>query len=251
MIAPVFERLSNSFPNVIFLKVDVDKCPESAEAHSVSAMPTFIFFRNKVKLARLQGADPNSLEAKLTELARQDGEDASAETGIPGMMELSSMIQKNQSECLNESDDHTLNDALNSSKGSYLESDCDEQLIISLAFAQNVKLHSLKLDAPAKNGPKTVKLFINLPNTLDFDKADSTEPTQLLELTPEDLSGKKPIPLRFVKFQNVSNLQIFVKDNQGEAETTVINHLSLIGSPVSTTNMNDFKRIGGKKGESH
>ena len=90
------------------------------------------------------------------------------------------------------------------------------QLIIALEFNQKVKLHSLKIDAPAGNtdktwslskyvrvynmyselplvftpsqivhmfsdkGPKTVKLFINQPNTLDFDKAESREPVQTI-----------------------------------------------------------------------
>lgn len=69
-------------------------------------------------------------------------------------------------------------------------------------------------------------------------------------LTPNDLDGK-PINLRFVKFQNVHNIQIFVKDNQTGSETTVIQYLGFIGSPVSTVNMGDFKRIGGKMGEGH
>ena len=43
-------------------------------------------------------------------------------------MDLSSLIQKNASECLNESDEHTYEHAL-SSKGGYLESDCDEQVM--------------------------------------------------------------------------------------------------------------------------
>ena len=30
------------------------------------------------------------------------------------------------------------------------------------------------------NGPKVVKIFINQPGSLDFDKADSMEPNQLL-----------------------------------------------------------------------
>ncbi|GBM76131.1 Thioredoxin-like protein 1 [Araneus ventricosus] len=101
------------------------------------------------------------------------------------------------------------------------------------------------------NGPKTLKLFINQPRTLDFDQADSSEPVQILELKPEDLTGEKPILLRYVKFQNVQNLQIFVKDNQTGAETTRINHLAIIGSTISMTNMGDFKRVAGKKGESH
>jgi len=45
--------------------------------------------------------------------------------------------------------------------------------------------------------------------------------------------------------------QIFVKNNQTGTETTRINYLSVFGMPVSSTNMNEFKRVSGKKGESH
>lgn len=48
MIAPVFEQLAGKYPRAVFLKVDVDKCQETAAAQGVSAMPTFIFYRNKV-----------------------------------------------------------------------------------------------------------------------------------------------------------------------------------------------------------
>jgi len=47
------------------------------------------------------------------------------------------------------------------------------------------------------------------------------------------------------------NVQIFVKDNQTDAETTRIDQLVFIGSPIGTTNMGEFKRVAGKKGESH
>jgi len=46
---------------------------------------------------------------------------------------------------------------------------------------QAVKVHSLKIKAPSDKGPKTVKIFANQPNTLDFDKADANEPSQTLE----------------------------------------------------------------------
>ena len=79
---------------------------------------------------------------------------------------------KAQCECLNESDDHSLVHCLSLDTG-YLESDCDEQLIISLTFTQAVKIHSLKVKAPIDKGPRSLKLFINQPRTIDFDMADS------------------------------------------------------------------------------
>lgn len=87
-------------------------------------------------------------------------------------MDLNVFVTKNQCECLNESDDHTLEHALTSG-GGYLQSDCDEQLILSITFNQAVKIHSLKLKAPEKLGPKNIKIFINQPRTIDFDMAES------------------------------------------------------------------------------
>jgi hypothetical protein len=55
------------------------------------------------------------------------------------------------------------------------------QLIISIAFNQAVKIHSLKVNAPADKGPKTIRIFINQPRTLDFDLADSYTSVQDLE----------------------------------------------------------------------
>lgn len=247
-IAPIFEELSRRYPKVVFLKVDVDECSETAQSQGVTAMPTFIFYRNKVKLGQVQGADAQAVENKIKELGGGVGEDAS-DCGVQGHVDLSSCINKSSCECLNDSDDHPFANSLTSGD-SYLESDCDEQLILSYGFNQSVKLHSLKIEAPEDNGPKTLKLFINLPRTLDFDQADTMEPVQTLVLQPSDLNGGL-VPLRYVKFQNVQNLQIFVKDNLSGAETTRINHIGIIGSPISVTNMGDFKRVAGKKGESH
>ncbi len=209
-IAPVFERLSQEYSarGVNFLKVDVDECQTTAANNNVSAMPTFIFFRNRVPVARLQGADPNALASKLKELV-ESGETLSAaasDSPVAGFLDLTTFINKSQSECLNESDNNSLGNAFLPGSGFYLESDCDEQLIISIAFNQPVKLHSLKLLAPATNGPKTLKLFINQPRTLDFDQASSMEAVQKVEVETADLVEAKPIPLRFVKFQNVQNL---------------------------------------------
>ncbi|XP_015522647.1 thioredoxin-like protein 1 [Neodiprion pinetum] len=248
-IAPIFEQLSTKYPNAIFLKVDVDKCAETAAGQGVSAMPTFIFYRNRTKLGSCQGADPTGLETKIQQYYGS-GDAEETEGPIAGHMDLSTFIMKGQCECLNESDEHPFLQCL-SSEGGYLESDCDEQLIISITFTQAVKVHSLKIKAPVGQGPKNLKLFINQPRTVDFDMADSYTSVQDVSLKASDLEEGNPVPLRYVKFQNVQNLQIFVKDNQGGSETTRIDHLVIIGSPISTTNMGEFKRVAGKKGESH
>lgn len=219
-------------------------------------MPTFIFFRARTRIARMQGANPGALEAKIVELA---GQNTSASAGEGGStqdygphVELSTFITKSGCECLNESDDHPLAHCLDNNKQTYLESDCDEQLIITLSFSQPIKLHSIKIRAPEGYGPKTMKLFLNQPSSLDFDKAESSEPVQALELKPEDLTDDaKPIHLKYVKFQNVNSLTIFVKDNQTGKDTTRITEFLPIGSPVAATNMNEFKRLGGKQGEAH
>lgn len=82
---------------------------------------------------------------------------------------------------------------------------------------------------------------------MDFEEAERSEPTQALELTEDDIKEDGIVPLRYVKFQNVNSVTIFVQSNQGEEETTRISYFTFIGTPVQATNMNDFKRVVGKK----
>lgn len=223
-------------------------------------MPTFIFFRARTRVGRIQGANPQALEAKIVELAgassdpsgsSSSGSNESSQAYGPHV-ELSPFIMKSGCECLNESDSHPFKDCMTSNKDLYLESDCDEQLIITFAFTQPIKLHSIKFKAPEDYGPKTMKLFLNHPSSIDFGTAESLEPVQLLELSKNDLlEDAKPVQLKYVKFQNVNSLTIFVKDNQTNKDTTRITQILLIGSPVATTNMNEFKRLTGKQGEAH
>ncbi|VDN21730.1 unnamed protein product, partial [Dibothriocephalus latus] len=46
IIAPVFAELSRKYTSVKFVKVDVDKCEETAALYQITAIPTFIFIKD-------------------------------------------------------------------------------------------------------------------------------------------------------------------------------------------------------------
>jgi thioredoxin 1 len=63
----LFEELSETMSDVMFIKVDVDENPDTAQKYSVSAMPTFVFIKGGEVVDRLMGANP----ARLQELIDQ------------------------------------------------------------------------------------------------------------------------------------------------------------------------------------
>ncbi|KAE8366314.1 thioredoxin-like protein [Aspergillus caelatus] len=71
VISPVFEKLSNtgSFDNVLFYKVDVDQQEQVSQEVGIRAMPTFVLFRDGVKVEELVGAVPQKLEQLLSHAA--------------------------------------------------------------------------------------------------------------------------------------------------------------------------------------
>ncbi|KAH7444993.1 hypothetical protein KP509_02G101400 [Ceratopteris richardii] len=66
-IAPVFADLSEKYPNMVFLKVDVDEHSSISEAYDVQAMPTFVFIVDSKVADRVVGANKAVLERKVKE----------------------------------------------------------------------------------------------------------------------------------------------------------------------------------------
>jgi thioredoxin 1 len=62
-IAPTYEKLSEAFTSVAFLKVDVDESPELVNTFDISAMPTFVFLKDGKVVKRVEGADLDGLQA--------------------------------------------------------------------------------------------------------------------------------------------------------------------------------------------
>lgn len=71
-ISPVFEQLSGKHAvegQLAFVKVNVDNVKELAVQYRITAMPTFLFFKDGEKVDDLQGAIPPQLTSKVTALA--------------------------------------------------------------------------------------------------------------------------------------------------------------------------------------
>ncbi|KAI6171499.1 putative thioredoxin [Aphelenchoides bicaudatus] len=240
-IAPFFKDLSLRYPQLKFAKVNVDTCTDARNKYAIRAMPTFLVLINGQKMDSLSGANSSGLEA----LAKKWSENIPSQHSCPiaGQMDLQTFLDRSNLECLNEDSDHNIRALFES--GGVLQSDCDEQLIINIPFSQPVKIHSIQVGGPNGKAPKSVKIFANIPQTLDFDKAQSSEPIQTLDFEENALQG-----LKFVKFQNVKNLLLFVENNVEGGDVTAINELKLYGQPLSgSTNMEEFKRVAGKAGE--
>ncbi|KAI9473605.1 MAG: PITH domain-containing protein [Benjaminiella poitrasii] len=243
MIAPFYTQLSTKYPNAVFAKVDVDKVKQVAAACKVTSMPTFHFYKNGKKLNEMKGASPQQLEQYVKQYSTEGDASSSSkkDVGVPGYVDLTEYITPNQMDALNQKEEHNVKNIFKDDD-SYLESDVDEQLIISVPFNQPVKLHSLKFKVPnVANAPKTVKIYTNR-TVLGFDDADSVKETQVLELKPENFEQDAVVNLRFVKYQNITHIMLFIEDNQEDEETTQLQQLIFIGCPVEATNMNEFNK---------
>ena len=151
--------------------------------------------------------------------------------------------------------------AASSAKKDWLESDTDEQLMLFIPFQSTLKLHSLHITSlpPASSDseeevsrPRTIRLYTNRATVLGFDEADDTPLTQGIELQPSDWdakSGTAKVELRFVKFQNISSLVIFVVDGEGEGEKTRIDRIRLFGETGEKRAMGKLEKVGDEQGE--
>uniref|UniRef100_A0A0V0HFH7 Putative PITH domain-containing protein-like n=1 Tax=Solanum chacoense TaxID=4108 RepID=A0A0V0HFH7_SOLCH len=148
-------------------------------------------------------------------------------------------------ECLNQSGSNTIVNALKQGyredEGLNLVSDADEQLLIYIPFNQVIKLHSIVIKGPEEEGPKTVKLFSNKEH-MGFSNVNDYPPSDTVVLSEDNLKGK-PVTLKYVKFQNVRSVTIFIEDNQHDGETTNVRKIVLYGSTVETTDMKGLKKI--------
>ncbi|KAB8237670.1 hypothetical protein ETB97_007948 [Aspergillus alliaceus] len=67
-VSPEFSRLSQEYPEVKFLAVNVDQMGSVSRKNNVNAMPTFLFFDDGKEAGRIIGADIRSVQEHIREL---------------------------------------------------------------------------------------------------------------------------------------------------------------------------------------
>ncbi|MCJ1340710.1 hypothetical protein MMC09_006006 [Bachmanniomyces sp. S44760] len=146
------------------------------------------------------------------------------------------------------------------SKKDWVESDTDEQLMMYIPFQSSLKVHTLHITSlPPKESdddtpmrPKTVHIYSNRAHIVGFDEAENIPPTQAITLSPRDWdekTGTAKIELRFVKFQNVTSLVLFVVDGEGDGEKTRIDRLRIMGETGEKRELGKLEKIGEGGGE--
>ncbi|KAF3483830.1 thiol-disulfide exchange intermediate [Arthroderma uncinatum] len=180
-IAPVFESLSaqHSGAKVKFVKVNVDNQQEVAGLFNVTAMPTFMIFKDGEVLREVKGAGKDALtNIVMLGVRASKGEDTSAGPaegdgtawlGAPvprGYQDITDEVEVKGIDMLNRDDEAGLGKCLfdtqaprtaettkagDKGKGKeeikpdWVESDTDEQLIVFMPFQSSIKIHSLHI----------------------------------------------------------------------------------------------------------
>lgn len=107
-IAPVYEQLSAqlSRPNKItFTKINTDRQQELAQAYGVTAMPTFMIFKNGRRTESIQGANMPALSTAIKKVADEANKvDSSSGASSSGKHWLGASLPKNYSDVTDQVD---------------------------------------------------------------------------------------------------------------------------------------------------
>ena len=290
-ISPLYEQLSAQFSRtgkVTFVKVNTEKQLEISLKYEVTALPTFIIFRENQVHASCRGADAKKLSEMVKKVAAEvefSGSGGNGQRNDDGSRWLGSDLPRGYSDVTDEVDIQGL-DLLNansilgaakalfhgdrpsaldgkertgieSSKNDWVESDTDEQLMLFVPFRATVKVHTLQITSLPQSlsqsqseppmRPRTIQIYSNRSHILGFEEAEDILPTQKITLETEDWdqkTGTAKIDLRFVKFQNVTSLVLFMVDGDGDGDVVRIDRVRIIGETGEKRELGKLEKVG-------
>ncbi|RIB24005.1 PITH domain-containing protein [Gigaspora rosea] len=224
IVTKVMEYLDFIHNSSKLVTYEIASSASVVEEALVNAFPTFLFFKGGVEIERLVGADRTKmikLLLKHIKIPRENEENDSNSL-------VCSLSAHKFNQNLNQQEEHI--QSIFKNDDTCLESNDGAELIILIPFNQAIDLHSIKI-VPIDIGqaPKEVKIFINRPNILSFDDAEAIRETQKLEFNPTDYKNNAIIRLRSVGFKKVTNIVLYIKNNIGDMDTTIIKELIFYG----------------------
>ena len=259
-ISPGFDRLSKQHEgsiSIIFAKVDVDKAKDIAQACSITAMPTFQFFKYGKKVDEVKGADVQQLTTKIgyytAAVAKEDstgeGIKKSEEpkvASVPGS--LRSLIDIPTSRLLNASNLSSITNIARPPPAGYaVASVSGARLLIHLVFKQIISPSHITItaakDSPS-NAPSRIHIGTNVPvrivkssegvesSDLDMESLSKAENTQAFNIfSDEYVNGTAHLKLKASKFTAIKSLTIRIDANLSGDEKTLskIGMLDIIG----------------------
>lgn len=135
-------------------------------------------------------------------------------------------------EVLNEAEDGSGSNVFKSYENrlnfeTFVESDCDPELLFNIPFTGNVKLKGIRvIGGNDDSHPRQVRLFKNRPK-MTFDDA-SAKADQEFELE-KDLTGSIEYNTQVVKFNSCHHLSLHFPTNFGDPDKTRIYYIGLKG----------------------
>lgn len=136
--------------------------------------------------------------------------------------------------CLNESNDHPLSSIIEPQAGvTFLQSDCDAELLITLGFHSQSRLQSITITSPRLSfAPATIKIFTNKTN-IDFSNVEDQKPLQIFELDSTSyVNNQVTLQLQTAKFTLVDSIVLYISSNIGDEATTTISQIGIYGVVV-------------------
>jgi len=269
-MSPVVNSIADRFTDVLFLKVDAEKCVDSARKYRISKVPLFILFNNMKRVDRVEGAAATELERKIQKIqgdleyhhksggrlglspdleesstlaqrakAGQGGGPSTSGAAKPTSMIIPNKQLTDLNSYLDRRNCRVLNDLVPTAFQGFLEGNKlvsgkgVGRMLLVYAFSEKMMIHSFKIQAPVHSGPRVLKFFTSLGKVADINDIYDLTPVQEVTLNADDLRGDHYIELKHSNFIGVNGIQIYITENMTKSRRIEIEHLFLHGAPLS------------------